>query len=208
MTLSAAEAKNIKQAPPVDGVLPLFLNRWSPRSYSDREVSDADLAKVFEAARWTSSALNQQPWRFLVARRGSESHRKIFASMQPKGQLWAGSAPVLILLAAKTTFDYKEGENRFALYDLGGAATALCLQATELGLSTRQCASIEPDAMRDAFQIPQEYLPFLVITLGYQGEPEILEDENLCTQEQSPRKRKAMSEIVWADEWEKPAQLG
>lgn len=208
MTLSAAEVKRVKQAPSVEGVLPLFLNRWSPRSYSDREVSDADLAKIFEAARWTSSAMNEQPWRFLVTRRGSESYKKVFEAFLPKGKLWVGSAPVMVLLTTKTKYSYKDETNKFALYDLGGAATAFCLQAAQLGLSTRQAACFDTDAMRAAFQIPANYLPFTVIMLGYQGEPESIEDENYCSQEQSPRKRKAMSEIVWADEWENPAELG
>jgi nitroreductase len=58
MTLSALEVHNLKQAPPVEGVLPAVLSRWSPRSFADHEVSPADLAKVFEAARWSASAYN------------------------------------------------------------------------------------------------------------------------------------------------------
>jgi nitroreductase len=206
MTLTAAEAHQLKVAPPVEGVDSIFLNRWSPRSFSDRAVDDADLVKCFEAARWTSSALNQQPWRFLVARKGSETHRKIFESMQAKGKSWIHSAPVLVLAVAKTSFDYKEGVNKYAVYDLGGAATSFCLQATALGLSTRQCASIEPDLMRAAFQAPDDYTPYLVIAVGYQGEPAALEDENYSSQEQSARKRKALEEIVWSD-WNTPANL-
>lgn len=52
MALSAAEVKELKQAPAAEEVLPVFRARWSPRSFSDRAVSAADLRKVFEAARW------------------------------------------------------------------------------------------------------------------------------------------------------------
>ncbi len=51
MTLSAIEVSHLKQAPTVDGVLPAVLGRWSPRSFADRDVSAADLRRVFEAAR-------------------------------------------------------------------------------------------------------------------------------------------------------------
>lgn len=37
MTLSASEVNRLKQAPAIDGVLPVVLSRWSPRSFADRE---------------------------------------------------------------------------------------------------------------------------------------------------------------------------
>ena len=78
MTLSAIEANDLKQAPAVEGVLPAVRSRWSARSFADREVDSATLAKVFEAARWTASAYNEQPWRFIVGLRNSDTFNKIF----------------------------------------------------------------------------------------------------------------------------------
>src|ERR1700684_1840808 len=106
MTLSIHELNKVKHAPEVDGVLPLFHARWSPRSFSDREVAPADLAKVFEAARWAASSYNEQPWRFLVGTRNTEPYNKILDSLMPFNQAWAGSAPVLILGTAKTKFSH------------------------------------------------------------------------------------------------------
>src|ERR1035437_8971053 len=60
MTLSAVEVNDLKQAPATEGVLPVLLDRWSARSFADREVSPAELRKVFEAARWSASAYNEQ----------------------------------------------------------------------------------------------------------------------------------------------------
>ena len=77
MTLSIHEVKELKHAPKVEGVLPIFHARWSPRSFSDRAVSSADLHKVFEAARWAASSYNEQPWRFLVGTCGSDAYQKI-----------------------------------------------------------------------------------------------------------------------------------
>ena len=58
MTLSAVEVSHLKQAPAIEGVLPVVLNRWSPRSFADRDVSTNDLKKLFEAARWAPSSYN------------------------------------------------------------------------------------------------------------------------------------------------------
>ena len=100
MTLSIFEVNRLKHAPHVDGVLPVFLERRSPRAFDNRDVSPADLARVFEAARWAASSGNGQPWRFLVGTRNSPTHRQIFESLVEFNKEWAGNAPVLILGAA------------------------------------------------------------------------------------------------------------
>jgi len=196
MTLSAIEVNNLKQAPAVEGVIPAVLNRWSPRSFADREVSPADLRKVFEAARWSASAYNEQPWRFLVGTRGSDTYKKIFDSLIPFNQSWATSAPVLILGVATTKFSHNDSPNRVALYDLGAAASYLTLQAAALGLATHQMAGFDPEAARKAFGIPDDYNFGAVIALGYQGEPAALTNEQMHAQEIAPRQRKPLQEMM------------
>src|ERR1700721_1142994 len=97
MTISAAEARKAKHAPKVDGVLPIFLERWSPRAFEEREVSGADLRRIFEAARWAPSSNNEQPWRFILGRRNSDTFQKIASSLVSFNQAWAPKAPTLIL---------------------------------------------------------------------------------------------------------------
>ncbi len=206
MTLSASEVNKLKQAPAVEGVLPVFHHRWSPRSFADREVSPADLAKVFEAARWAASSSNEQPWRFLVGDHNSLTYKKIFDSLVPFNQAWAVHAPVLILGVAKTNFSHNDNPNRSALYDLGAASSYLTLQAAALGLSTHQMAGFDPDAARKALEIPEDYIMGAVIALGYQGEPGTLANEKLVAQEVTPRQRKPLTEFVFSS-WGTPAHL-
>ena len=89
MTLSASEVHKLKQAPAIEGVLPTVLERWSARSFADRDVSPADLKQIFEAARWTASSYNEQPWRFLIGRRGSPTYKTIFSTLLGVNQGWA-----------------------------------------------------------------------------------------------------------------------
>ena len=207
MTLSAIEVNNLKQAPAVEGVIPAVLNRWSPRSFADREVSPADLRKVFEAARWSASAYNEQSWRFLVGTRNSAAYKKIFSALIGFNQGWAGAAPVLILGAASTQFAHNGTANAYALYDLGAAAGALSLQAAELGLRTHSMAGFYHDAARQAFGIPEDYALGAVIALGYQGEPAALGHEQMITMETAPRERKPLSDLVLSG-WGEAADLG
>jgi nitroreductase len=207
MNLSIEEVNEVKHAPRVEGVLPIFHTRWSPRSFSDREVRPDDLARVFEAARWTASSSNEQPWRFLVGTRGSEAYKKIFDSLVPFNQTWAAKAPVLILGVAKTKFSHNDTPNRVALYDLGAAASYLTLQATALGLATHQMAGFDPDAARKAFGVPEDFLIGAVIALGYQDEPSALPNEKFRSQETAPRQRKPLKDFVFSA-WDTPADIG
>jgi nitroreductase len=204
--LSAVEVHALKKAPAVEGVLPVFHERWSPRSFADREVSAETLKKVFEAARWAASSFNEQPWRFLVGRRGDSAYKKIFESLGEFNQKWAQTAPVLMLGAAKTKFSHNGVPNRVALYDLGAAASYMTLQAAALGLKTHQMAGFDPEKAKKLFGIPEEYLMGAAIALGYQGEPEILGDEGMIKQETSPRTRKPLGEFVFK-EWGEAAEL-
>lgn len=207
MTLSSSEVNNLKHAPAVEGVLPIIHHRWSPRSFADREVSPADLRTVFEAARWTASSYNEQPWRFLVGTRNSGTYKKILSSLIAFNQAWAAAAPVLILGVAKTRFSHSDAPNRVSLYDLGAAASYLTLQAAALGLSTHQMAGFDESVARQALEIPEGYALGAVIALGYQGEPAALPNEQMIAQETAPRSRKPLSEIVLSA-WETPANLG
>ncbi|MGD0892232.1 MAG: nitroreductase family protein [Terracidiphilus sp.] len=207
MTLSITEVNQLKHAPAVEGVLPVLHQRWSPRSFADRDVPATELAKVFEAARWAASSSNEQPWRFLVGTRGSETYTKIFNSLVEFNQAWAKAAPVLILTVTRTKFSRNETPNRVALYDLGAASSYLTLQAAALGIATHQMAGFDPEAARKAFGIPDVYEVATVIALGYQGEPAALPNEKFVAQEVAPRTRKPLSEFVFSA-WETPADLG
>jgi nitroreductase len=206
MTHAIDHVNKLKHAPHVEGVLPIFHTRWSPRSFADREVEPATLARVFEAARWAASSSNEQPWRWVVGVRNTPTYDQIFDALVPGNQAWAKSAPVLVVGTAKSTFTSNGSPNRVALYDLGAATSYATLEAAALGLVTHQMGGFSQDAARKNLGIPDDYLFGSVIAIGYQGEPEALANEKLQGQEMSPRKRKPLSEIVFSA-WDVPAKL-
>ena len=206
MTLSSIEVNGLKQAPAVEGVLPVVLHRWSPRSFDGRDVHPADLRKVFEAARWAPSSYNEQPWRFIVGLRNTDTYNKIASTLVAFNKAWATKAPVLILGVAKTKFSHNGAPNHYALYDLGAAASVLVLQAATLGLAAHQMGGFDQEAARKVLGIPGDYAIGSVTALGYQGEPAALADEHLIANETAPRTRKPLNEIVMAA-WGESAEL-
>jgi len=186
-------------------VLELILRRWSPRAFAEKPVSESDLATLFTAASWAASSFNEQPWRFLVGRKGDETWNKIFSSLAGANQGWTKAAPVLYVAIAKNTFSHNGSPNRVAVHDVGAACATLSLQATAMGLHTHGMAGFDPQALRAAFGIPGEYDPISCWTLGYLGEPETLADNYRKTETQ-PRTRKPIDSFVFA-EWERPLKL-
>ena len=174
---------------------PLIASRWSPRAYDIRPVEKDKLQRIFEAARWTASSSNLQPWYFLVGFNGDEVYQKIFGTLVEFNQLWAGNAPVLALAIAKT-IKKRGDQNRSYAYDLGQAVATLSLQAMSEGVYTHQMGGFDALATARIFEIPEEYKVMVVFTLGYPGDAGILPPD-LQESEISPRSRRSASESVF-----------
>jgi len=173
-------------------VHPLILNRWSPRSYEQREVSDDTLFTVLEAARWAPSGGNQQPWRFYVARTEAE-HEQFRKFIKPRNRLWADKAPVLLLVASVTVKENGDPLGAHA-FDAGAAWATLAFQARLLGLSTRAIGGFEHDIARETLQVPDSVALHAVIALGYRGEASAL-DESFREAEQ-PNGRRPLADSL------------
>lgn len=188
---------------PVRSTLPLhpLLNaRYSPRAFSERDVTDAELNLVLEAARWAPSSMNEQPWRFLVTRRGATGHAQLLGSLNASNQAWADKAPVLILNMVKRTLSRNGLENFHARHDLGLATAQLTMQATALGMGLHILGGFRADTARAAFNIPSELDLVSVIALGFPGDAEQL-PQDLMQRELQRSQRRPLSELVFAGEF-------
>jgi nitroreductase len=201
----AQNLDSLKHGPKESGVEEIILERWSPRSFADKPVSTEDLKKTFTAAAWAASSYNEQPWRFIVGRKGDETYAKILDALIEFNQKWAATAPVLILTVGKRTFSQNGQPNAYALHDTGAASANMSLEATALGLHTHGMAGLDKDKARASFAIPEDYEIGAAWALGYLGEPTALPEPYLGM-ETAPRTRKPLNEFVYSA-WETPATL-
>lgn len=193
-----------KPAPAQHPIHELLTRRWSPRAFDERPVEADKLASLFEAARWAPSSNNEQPWRFIVGRKGvSPVYDRLFACLKEGNRQWAHRAPVLVLSVAKLTFE-DGSPNRHAYHDVGLAAENLVLQATALGLASHQMAGYDVEQARAEFGIPADFDPVAMIAIGYPGDPGGL-GERLRQRELKPRERNPIAEFVYADQWGRAA---
>jgi nitroreductase len=207
---SVTDRERAKQVPTAYPVLPLFAERWSPRSFADRAVEPAKLRSMFEAARLAPSAHNTQPARFLVTRRGDDAYGRLFACLMEHNREWVGSAPVLVLAAsmrerwspvASAMVPYPH-----STHDLGLAVMSFILQGRALGLYSHPMAAFDPDVAREAFAVPALFEPMIVLAVGYLGEPDVL-PEPLRVRELAPRTRRPVEELVFEGTWGEPSTL-
>lgn len=205
MSPTPESVESLKHAPGVAGMVESILHRWSPRAYADKPVPAEDLKRGFEAARWAASSFNEQPWRFIVGRRGDATFQKIVDSLVPFNQEWAKHAPVLILSVARKHFAHNGEINRHYWHDTGAAMANFGVQITALGLHSHSMAGFDHEKAQKAFHIPDDFETVAVTAVGYQGDPDSL-SEGMRKSEIAPRQRKELKEIVFS-EWEKPFQF-
>lgn len=177
-------------------VLPAIVNRWSARSFSEKPITQESLNTILEAASWSFSAMNEQPWRYIVGFKGTETHDLLVKCLKHGNEPWAKKAAVLLVSLAKTTLSRDGSENHSAMHDVGAANMLLTLQATSMGIYTHLMGGYEVQSVIQDFKLSKEYQPVVVIALGYLDSPEKLE-EPFHSREITPRVRKPIEEIIF-----------
>ena len=171
-----------------------FIDRWSPRSFAPEPLSAAEIASLFEAARWSPSSSNLQPWLFLYETDGPD--RPLFDSiLKPGNRVWASKAPLLAFLFARIrTEDGREP--RTTQFDAGAAWMSLALQAHALGICTHAMAGIDVDAAHTKLGVDTErYAVMCAFAAGRIGPREALPPE-LQEREQPRDDRKPLDDIA------------
>lgn len=173
-------------------VNPLFLNRWSPRSFSNQQVSDEDLHTILEAAHWAPSSYNDQPWRFIVAK--NEEQLRVFHEFLGEfNRQWATKAPVLVLLASAKSRPNGD-PNGAHTFDTGTAWGFLALQAKLLGIITHAIGGFDREKARSLLQVPDELELHAVIAIGYQGLKDNLPEA--LRERETPNNRRPLNELI------------
>ena len=109
-----------------------FIDRWSPRAFTDETMTEADLLGVLEAARWAPSASNAQPWRFCYSLRGDAHWAGYLGVLNETNQRWARRAAALVVVLSSRYIVAPSGEasvSRTHAFDTGCAWGFLALQA-------------------------------------------------------------------------------
>ncbi|MCS5715796.1 nitroreductase family protein [Herbiconiux sp. CPCC 205716] len=180
-------------------ILTTLAERWSPRSFdAAKAIDETVLTAALEAARWSPSAANSQPARFIVARRGTPEFDAVAASLMGFNSVWAGSAAVLIVAVAEVV-DADGKPRRWAEYDLGQAMAHLSVQAHHDGLHVHQMGGFDVAALTEAFSLPDALVPVTITALGHLAPADALPDDTLRARETAPRTRLPLADLLLTD---------
>src|SRR3989344_1151022 len=191
MKVSAEVKKIRKTGYKIDS---LFINRWSPRSMSGEGLTDDELFSLFEAARWAPSSFNNQPWRFIFARKKIDKER-FFSLLSEGNKPWNEKAAVLVVIVSKKTFDHNNQPSRTHSFDTGAAWENLALEGARRGLVVHGMQGFDYEKAKDVLKVPDDYEIEAMIAIGKRGKKEAL-PEKIQALEQ-PNDRKPLNEIAF-----------
>ena len=172
----------------------LILNRWSPRSMTGEELDEDTIMSLFEAARWAPSSYNNQPWRFIYAKRNSPHWNKLFNLLAEPNKVWTKNADVLIVVVSRKNFEHNEKYSITHQYDAGAAWENLALEASARGLAAHGMQGFDYEKARIDLEIPDNFDVMAMIAIGKKGPKENLPPE--LQNKELPNNRKPLNEIV------------
>jgi nitroreductase len=168
--------------------LELAKKRCSVRKYRDAEVEEEKLRQMLEAGRIAPSAVNFQPWYFIVVR--DEALRRQVGSSYKRD--WIVQAPVIIVICGDHKLAWKrfDGKDHCDI-DVSIAIDHMTLAAADLGLGTCWVCAFNHQVIREVFKLPEHIEPIALLPIGYPAE---ISDEN-----RHDSQRKPFDEIVFWD---------
>lgn len=179
----------------------IFVKRHSGKDFDPNlTLTPVQYESLIEAARWTPSSYNDQPWNFIFCDKNlnPEAYMTVLDSLYGTQKEWVENAPSLVVAVARTKDLYKGNFNEWAEYDTGAAVLAMSLQATDLGMMAHQIGGFDKTKIIEDFNLPQEFKPLTVIAVGY----EILESEV-----EKPRTRRPSEENFFFGGWSQAMEL-
>ena len=177
----------------------LILHRWSPRSFSQDPLSDEEIASLFEAARWAPSSYNNQPWRFLYAKKGTPEFPIFFNLLVEFNKSWCKEASILGVIASMTLFEHNQKPSPTHAFDTGAAWENLALEASSKNIVVHGMQGFDYEKARQELKIPNEVEVLAMFAAGKPGPLEEL-PKNLQEKEK-PSQRKPIQQFVFEGIW-------
>ena len=173
---------------------PLILNRWSPRSMTGEALNDDDIMSLFEAARWAPSSYNNQPWRFIYAKRNTEHWDRFFNLLAEGNKNWTKNAALLVVVISRKNFEFNEKPAITHQFDAGSAWENLALEASSRGIVAHGMQGFDYEKAGVNLGVPHDFEVMAMIAIGKKGPIEILPPE--LQEMEKLTDRKPLKEII------------
>lgn len=174
---------------------PLILNRWSPRAMTGEPIEDEELMSLFEAARWAPSSYNNQPWRFVYAKKESVHFATLYNLLVDFNKQWCAKAAVLGVIIGAKNFEKTGKASKTYAMDTGAAWENLALQAWSQGLFAHGMQGFNYEEAKKILQVPEDYDVLAMFAVGKMAPKSTLPKE--LEEKEFPSLRKPVSEFAF-----------
>lgn len=173
----------------------VFKKRESVRSYKSELVSKTELLEILEAGRIAPSAVNFQPWRFIVID-DPELLKEVYKAYPRE---WFKTAPQVIIVCGNHDESWKRKlDNKdHCDIDVAIAIDHMTLAAAEKGIGTCWVCNFNPTIIQEVLNLPQELEPVALLPVGYPDNPAQAEE----------KMRKPLSKIAFRNSLNNPFQI-
>lgn len=147
--------------------LDLLYARRSVRQYQDRDVPEAVVNDLLEAAMAAPSACAKDPWHFVVVR--DRARLKTLTEGLPNGKMLATAGVGFVVCGSLS--EAHGGLESYLLQDCSAAVENMLLAAAALGLGA--CwLGVHPrqermDHLRKVLSLPEAVVPVAVVSVGW-----------------------------------------
>jgi nitroreductase len=139
------------------------------RSFADRPLEEAHLARILDAGRRAHSSKNQQRWEFVIVR--DRARLAELSSVGPYAGHIAGASAAIALVTPDPRAD---GAALSITWDLGGAAAQMMLVAWELGVGSCPATVYEHDRVRSILGLPDGLHCEYMLSFGYPADADAM----------------------------------
>ena len=148
-----------------------IMTRTSIRQYTDEPVSKADIETMLRAGMAAPTAVNRQPWHFVVI--NSKEKLAELAGDNPRGGMLK-KAPLAIVVCGNMDKALSGQGRGFWVQDCSAATENILLAANAIGLGA-VWTGLYPDENRagvvaKVLKLPETYIPLCTIVIGHPAE--------------------------------------
>ena len=155
--------------------------RQSCRQYKSEPIAEDKLRYIQECVRLAPSAVNRQPWRFVLVT--DEARLEQVKACYQRD--WIRPVPTIVVCCVSRTEAWTRpcDQHNHADIDIAIATEHLCLAASEQGLGNCWVCNFDVERLCQSGIVPQGYEPAVLVTLGYAAD------------EPRPKVRKPLAEV-------------
>ncbi|MFX1516592.1 MAG: nitroreductase family protein [Promethearchaeota archaeon] len=181
----------------------LVQKRRAYRALEPVEITQELIEETARIAQLAPSCFNNQPWRYIFVYE-KEILKKLQNECLTKGNQWAKTASMLIVVFSKVDLDCVIGDRQYYLFDSGMATAYLILYLTDQGLVAHPIAGFNPIKVKELLEIPDEMHLITLIIVGKKTNiiPDFFKDHQKKSEVTRPP-RKPLNEFAYVNKYTK-----